>query len=54
LSGWNLISYLRAAPMDAGLAFSNIFPYLVLAKNNNGDYFQPRIRIEQYWESFDR
>jgi len=42
VSGWNLVSYLRAAPMDAALALSNILPYLVLAKNNNGDIFSPQ------------
>lgn len=42
VSGWNLVSYLRAAPMDAALAFSNILPYLVLAKNNNGYIFSPQ------------
>jgi len=45
VSGWNLISYLRAAPMDAALAFSNILPYLVLAKNNNGDIFSPQFGL---------
>ena len=42
-TGWNMISYLRNSPADAGLVFLSIIESnnLVIAKDNQGNAFLP-------------
>ncbi len=47
LTGWNLISYLRATPMLASLAFNSLGNSLLLVKNNEGEVFNPFYNLNQ-------
>lgn len=46
VSGWNLVSYLRNAPLPVAEAFTSVSSQLVMIKNEEGDVYYPDFGID--------
>ncbi len=44
-SGWNIIAYLRSAPMDIAAALSSLGSNLILVKNSSGQAYIPSLNV---------